>query len=68
VHERERVELYLEPMRVLVAHMLALWPEDKAAKCEDGSPVYLDRDMTDTEAQEMGEFWYQVAAGEWLVP
>jgi len=24
--------------------------------------------MTDSEAQEAGEFWYQVAAGEWLFP
>jgi len=69
VHERERVELYLEPMRVLVAHMLALWPADKAALCDDGSPAWCNGEtMTDTEAQEMGEFWYQVAAGEWLVP
>ena len=66
--ERDKVELRLEPMRLLVAHVLALWPDDKATLCDDGSPAYLDRPMTDSEAQEMGAFWYQVAAGEWLVP
>ncbi len=65
--ERDDVGLLLDVMKVLVADVLALWPTDKAALCEDGSPVYLDRDMTDSEAQEMGEFWYQCAAGEWLV-
>jgi hypothetical protein len=66
--DRDMVELRLDVVRLLVAHVVALWPEDKAAKCEDGSPAYLDRDMTEAEAQQMGEFWYQVAAGEWLVP
>ena len=66
--ERDSVELRLDVVRLLVAHVVALWPEDKATLCDDGSPAYLDRDMTDSEAQEMGEFWYQVAAGEWLVP
>jgi hypothetical protein len=66
--ERGAVGLYLDVTKVLVADVLALWPADRNAKCEDGSPVYLDRDMTDAEAQEMGEFWYAAAAGEWVVP
>jgi len=65
--ERDSVGLSLDVMRLLVSDVLALLPADKNALCEDGSPVYLDRDMTDSEAQEAGEFWYQVAAGEWLV-
>jgi hypothetical protein len=68
VHERDNVGLILPVMNVLVAHMLALWPDDKAALCDDGSPAWCNGEtMTDSEAQEMGEFWYQVAAGEWLV-
>jgi hypothetical protein len=62
--ERDDVELRLNVIKVLVSDVLALWPTDRNALCEDGTPVYLDRDMTDREAQEMGEFWYQVAAGE----
>lgn len=65
--ERDAVGLPLEVVKLMVADVLALWPADKDALCDDGSPVYLDRPMTDSEAQEMGEFWYQVAAGEWLV-
>jgi len=67
-YERDSVELSLDVIKLLVAHVAALWPEDRGTLCEDGSPAYLDRPMTDSEAQDMGEFWYQVAAGEWLVP
>jgi len=65
--ERDSVGLNLDVMRLLLADVMALLPADRNAKCDDGSPVYLDRDMTDSEAQEAGEFWYQVAAGECLV-
>lgn len=65
--ERDDVGLYADVIKLLVADMLALWPADRNALCDDGSPVYLDREMTDAEAQEMGEFWYQVAAGEIVV-
>jgi len=64
--ERDRVELYFDVMLVLLADVLALRPADKMALCEDGSPVYLDRPYTDSEAQEIGEIWYQLAAGELL--
>jgi hypothetical protein len=66
--DRDNVGLDLEVIRVLTVHVAGLFPADEAAQCDDGSPAYLDRPMTEAEAQEMGEFWYQVAAGEWLVP
>ena len=66
--ERDSVGLNLDVMRLLLADVMALLPADRNAKWDDGSPVYLDRDMTDSEAQVAGEFWYQVAAGEWLFP
>jgi len=64
--ERDSVGLNLDVMRLLLADVLAMVPTDRNAKCDDGSPVFLDRDMTDSEAQFAGEFWYQVAAGELL--
>ena len=65
--DREDVWLYADVIKLLVADMLALWPTDRNALCDDGSPVYLDREMTDSEAQVMGEYWYSVAAGEIVV-
>jgi len=65
--ERDSVGLLLPVMKVLLADVLAMAPTDPNAKCDDGSPVFLARDLTDDEAQEAGEFWYQVAAGECLV-
>jgi len=64
--ERDSVGLLLPVMKVLLADVLAMAPTDPNAKCDDGSPVFLARDMTDSEAQFAGEFWYQVAAGELL--
>ena len=67
---RERKATMLLPfevMNILVADVLALLPSDRSALCDDGSPAYLDRPMTDSEADEMGSFWYAVAAGEWVV-
>lgn len=65
--DRDDVWLYADVIKLLVADMLALWPTDRNALCDDGSPVYLDREMTDSEAQVMGEYWYSVAAGEIVV-
>jgi len=66
MRERDDVGLDLDVMKVLVADVLALRPADKDALNDDGTRVYLDREMTDAEAQEAGEFWYGVAAGEWV--
>jgi hypothetical protein len=55
-------------MRVLLADLLAfLPPRDENPTTSCGSPVYIDgATMTDDEAQQAGEFLYQVAAGEFV--
>jgi hypothetical protein len=55
-HERDAVGLDLAVMRELVAHVLALADPGEVGQCTDMSPA---------DAQEVGEFWYSVAAGEW---
>lgn len=67
--QRDDVGLPIDVITLMVAHVVvALWPADKDALCDDGSPAWCNGEtMTDSEAQEMGEFWYAVAAGEWLV-
>lgn len=62
-HEREKVEpLPLEVMNILVADVFALCVEPGVPQpANDASP------MSDEEAKKMGEFWYEVAAGEWRV-
>ncbi len=65
--ERDDVDLRLDVMRPLLEHVLVLLPEDRDAKCDDGTPAFPDA-LTDDEAQQMGEFWYQVAAGEVMAP
>jgi len=62
--ERDDVGLMLNVMKYLVADVLAMCDPDPDALLEDGSP----RPMTDTEAQDVGEFLYQCAAGEWVFP
>lgn len=64
--ERAKVALPLRVIDVLVADVLAMLPpQGSGALNDDGSPVWRDgTDMSDEEAQELGEFWYQVAAGE----
>nr|WP_326529717.1 hypothetical protein [Rhodoferax sp.] len=52
---------------VLTAEIRALWPPNEGNPlCADGSPVYMDS-MTAEEAQEVGQFWLEVAAGKWIV-
>lgn len=65
---RDRVALHLGVMKVLLAPVLALVaPRASDPLNDDGTPVYVN-DMTDAEAQEVGEFLYQAAAGEWVFP
>lgn len=54
--------LPLEVMNILVADVFAVCvgPDAEATAGEAAS-------MSDTEVEAMGEFWYQVAAGEWRV-
>ena len=66
-HARDRVQLHLGVMKVLLAPVLALFPPRESNPLnDDGTPAYVDR-MSDTDAQEVGEFWYSVAAGEFSV-
>lgn len=63
INERTNVGL-LPPgvMDILVAEVFAVCagPDTEQLASEAAT-------MTDAEAQAMGEFWYQVAAGEWRV-
>jgi DNA-binding transcriptional regulator YdaS (Cro superfamily) len=65
---RDRVGLLAPVMRVLLADLTAfLPPRDENPTTSCGSPVYIDgATMTDDEAQQAGEFLYQVAAGEFV--
>lgn len=64
--ERDRVGLLEPVMRVLLGHVLdQLPPRDGNPTMSCGAPVYTDgAAMSTDEAQEAGEFWYAVAAGE----
>ncbi len=77
-HERERLLLPVNVMDLLVADVAALLPASSNAPLADSedtlpqssNSAQLDEgngDMTDQEADEMGRFWYRVAAGE-IVP
>lgn len=58
-HERDDLLLPVNVMDLLVADVSALLPP------ADNAPMDgCDGGMTDSEAVEMGCFWYQVAAGE----
>lgn len=63
-HERDGLEVDLTVWRVLVAHVMAIADADEAAN--PGSTTTTEP-ITDEAAQWMGEFWYQVAAGEWVL-
>ena len=66
---RGAVGLNVGVMRELVAHVLALFPPcETDPRNDDGTPVYLgDVDLSDDDARELSEFWYQVAAGEFII-
>jgi len=66
--ERTSVGLCLGVMRLLLAPFLDRIPKDPDAKNDDGTPVYLQRELTDAEATEQGIFFYEVASGEWVFP
>lgn len=65
VRVRDQVHLHLDVMKVLLAPVLALVPPRESNPInDDGTPAYVDQ-MSDGDAQELGAFWYAVAAGEW---
>ena len=63
--ERHQVGLQLDVMRVLVGHVLELFRSFEADAQPGDEPIFSPL-KNDNEAQEMGRFWYEVAAGEWL--
>ena len=69
VSERPALPLPLNVIEVLVADVMTLLPPQKDnPQNDDGTPVFCDGDdMSETEADELGAFWYQVAAGEFKV-
>lgn len=56
-HERNGLSVPMNVMDLLTADVLA-------RVHADGDPVSRDGDMSEEEADAMGRFWYQVAAGE----
>ena len=65
-HERPALLLPLNVIKVLVKHVCDALPSPENNPInEDGTPFYVDDDsMSEADAQEMGRFWYSVAAGE----
>ena len=65
-HERPALPLPLTVINVLVKHVSDALPSpDTNPLNDDGTPFYVDDDsMSEADAQEMGRFWYSVAAGE----
>ncbi len=62
VDQRDLLGLHVPVMNVLVAHVMAVMPPNEPNA--DGTP-WSPAQMSDDEAQEVGEFLYAVAAGEW---
>lgn len=69
VHERASVLLPVNVMDLLTANVVTLLSVSEGdSKSPEGQPMQWDgHTMSDAEATAMGEFWYQVAAGEWRV-
>ena len=67
--DRANLGLPINVMGVLIDHVVSLLPpRDDDPTNDDGSPVYCyDDAMTDAQAQDMGSFWYRVAAGERVI-
>lgn len=64
---RVLVQLDLQVIKALVREVLeALPPAELQPTLPEGSPVWTET-MTDQEAQDAGEFWYSVAAGEFAL-
>jgi hypothetical protein len=68
--QRDAVGLDVGVMAVLVSHVIErLPPKEGNPRNDDGSSVWCDgASLSDQDAQELGEFWYAVAAGELLRP
>jgi len=65
-HERAALPLPVAVIKLLVAPVLDALP-DRAANPvnDDNTPFYVTGNaMSEADAQEMGRFWYSVAAGE----
>ncbi len=68
LQQRDAAGLDADVMAVLVHHVIArVPPKEGNPRNDDGSPVWCDgASLSDQDAQELGEFWYAVAAGELL--
>lgn len=62
--ERADLEIDLAVWQVLVAHVMAIADADEAAN--PGS-TRATEPVSDKDAEWMGNFWYAVAAGEWVL-
>lgn len=63
-HERPALPLPLSVISVLVKHVSDALPSPENNPLnDDGTPMYCNT-MSEADAQEMGTFWYSVAAGE----
>lgn len=70
--ERAPIGLDFDVVTVLAADVLALLPPRETAPLnEDGTPVYTSDHgaaaQSDDDVDDLGKFWYQVAAGEIVV-
>ena len=65
-HERHALPLPVGVIKVLVKHVLDVLPDHAGNPLnEDGVPYYVTGNViSDADAQELGAFWFSVAAGE----
>lgn len=67
-HARDLVGLDLSVMKRLLRGVLDAIPPRSENPCDEhGAAIYMAEPMSDADALEAGKFWYQVAAGEFLV-
>lgn len=65
--ERDQVELVLEVMDVLCAEVSAAVEANDADQAGADGAAPGQPEMTDQDALWLGQFWYSVAAGEYIV-
>jgi DNA-binding transcriptional MocR family regulator len=64
---RQHVPLHARVMDQLTAAVYAVAAEEGPGEHRAVLAYSEDHEMTDAEADEIGTFWYEVAAGEWVV-